>query len=116
AAFIPNTSVLGPVRLQGLVMFGLYAMGILAALFMATAFRTFAFKGPKPPLLLELPTYKWPSLRSVVQGMIDRAMLFVKRAGTVILTLSVLVWFLSTYPKAPEGATEPAIHYSYAGR
>jgi ferrous iron transport protein B len=115
AAFIPNTAVLGPLRLQGLVMFGLYAAGIVSALGMAMVFRATLLRGPKPPLLLEMPTYKWPAARSVLVGLIERAQLFVRRAGTVILSLSIVLWFLASYPKAPADAKDPAIDYSYAG-
>ncbi len=116
AAFIPNVAIVGPLRLPGLVMLGLYGLGIASTLVMAVVFRRTILRGPKPPLLLELPTYKWPSLKNVWLGLWDRARLFVRRAGTVILSLSVIVWFLASYPKAPEGSTEPAIHYSFAGR
>lgn len=115
-AFIPNTVVWGPLRLQGLVMFGLYLAGILAALALAALFRRTILPGPRPPLLMELPTYKWPSLANVVLGLVERARLFLKRAGTVILALSILVWFLASYPKPPVGSAEPAIHSSYAGK
>jgi ferrous iron transport protein B len=116
AAFIPNRVIWGPVRLQGLVMLGLYLAGIFAALLMAVVFRATLLKGPKPPLLMELPTYKWPSSRGVALGLVERCRLFMQRAGTVILTLSVLIWFLASYPKAPVGASAPAIAYSFAGR
>lgn len=116
AAFIPNTSVLGFLKLQGLVMLGLYLGGIIAALVMAVIFKKTLFKGAKPQLLMELPTYKWPSLRGITLGLLERSKLFVRRAGTVILSLSVILWFLASYPHAPEGATEPAIRYSYAGK
>ncbi len=115
-AFIPNIPVLGPLRLQGLAMFALYFSGIFMALLMATFFRSTLLKGKKPPLLLELPTYKWPSHRNVLMGLYERSRLFVRRAGTVILTVSVVLWFLASYPKPPVDATEPAINYSYAGR
>jgi ferrous iron transport protein B len=116
AAFIPNKVVWGPVRLQGLVMLGLYLAGIGAGLTVAVVLRKTVLRGPRPPLLLELPTYKWPSARSVAMGLVERSRLFLRRAGTVILTLSVLLWFLATYPRPPAGATEPPITYSYAGR
>lgn len=116
AAFIPNTDVLGPLKLQGLVMFGLYLAGGIAPLAVAYVFRRSLLKGPKPPLLIELPTYKWPSFKGVGIGLFERAKIFLRRAGTVILSLSILIWFLSSYPKAPIGAAEPAIHYSYAGQ
>ncbi len=116
AAFIPNRAVLGPLRLQGLVMFGLYLFGVLAALLVALLLRSTFFRGPKPILLMELPTYKWPDAKSVALGLFERARLFVARAGTVILSVSILLWFLSTYPKPPQGAMEPAISYSFAGK
>ncbi len=116
AAFIPNVTVLGPLKLQGAVMFGLYLAGIFAALFMAVVLRKTFFRGPKPSLLMELPTYKWPSLQSVFVGLLERSKIFIRRAGTVILSLSILLWFLASYPKPPASAVEPAIHYSYAGK
>lgn len=116
AAFIPNDPVFGPFRLQGLVMLGLYLGGVFAALGMAWVFKRTLLKGVKPPLLLELPTYKMPSWRNLFFGLRERAWVFIKRAGTVILAITIVLWFLASYPKAPEGATEPAIHYSYAGK
>jgi ferrous iron transport protein B len=119
AAFIPNTAVFGPLKLQGLVMLALYLAGIFAALGMAMIFRRTIFKGPKPALLMELPTYKWPSFKNVAYGLWERAELFLKRAGTVILTISVLLWFMASYPKPPQGAVvdeaHSAVTYSYAG-
>lgn len=119
SAFIPKEPLLGPIGhvfgMQGAVMFALYFGGIVMALAMAMVFRLTMFKGPKPSLLLEMPTYKWPSWRNITLGLYERARLFLRRAGTVILALSVVVWFLASYPKAPEGSAEPAIYHSYAG-
>ena len=98
AAFIPNRVVWGPIRLQGLVMFGLYLAGIVAGLGVAVILRKTFLKGPKPPLLMELPTYKWPSARSVAMGLVERCKLFLRRAGRVILTLSVLFGFWPLIP------------------
>lgn len=116
AAFIPNKTVFGVLRLQGLVMFGLYFAGILFALMMAVVFRFSILRGPNPPLLMELPTYKWPSFKNIAIGLLERAQLFLKKAGTVILSITVILWFLSSYPKAPANAVGPAIASSYAGR
>jgi ferrous iron transport protein B len=116
AAFFPNTPVFGPFRAQGLVMFGLYLAGIFATLAMAWIFKRTLLKGVKPPLLMELPSYKMPAWRNVLFGIRDRAWVFIARAGTVILTITILLWFLASYPKAPVSATEPPINYSYAGR
>jgi ferrous iron transport protein B len=67
------------------------------------------------PLLLELPNYRWPMPYHVYLGLRERVMIFLKRVGTIILSLSVLLWFLATYPEAPADAVRPAIEYSYAG-
>ena len=118
SAFIPNRSVWGPVRLQGLVMLGLYVLGALAGLVVAWILKRLVFRGPRPTFLLELPTYKWPNPRNVLIGMSERAGLFLKRAGTVILAVSIAIWFLSSYPKPPADAAvgQSAITYSFAGR
>lgn len=119
-AFVPATPIAGPLTLQGLTLLGLYALGIVSALIVAWALRRTVLRGPKPPLLLELPSYKRPGLRSVGLALLDRARSFVERAGTVILGLSVLIWFLSSYPAPPADPAllhgEPAIAWSYAGR
>lgn len=118
AAFIPNTPLWGPFRLQGVVMLGLYLGGALFAFVVAYAAKKIFMRGPEPVFLMELPTYKRPNLRNVIHGMWERARLFLKRAGTIILAASILIWFLSSYPKPqqplPEGET--AISHSYAGK
>jgi ferrous iron transport protein B len=114
-AFIPNREVFGPFRLQGLVMLFLYVSGIVAALGMAKIFRITMLKGPKPHFVMELPTYKLPSPLTLLIGLLERGKIFLNRAGTVILTVSILLWFLASYPGAPAGALEPKISYSFAG-
>ena len=115
AAFIPSKTVWGFVNLQGLIMFGLYAMGILAGLVIAFIGKKLFLKGSREPLLMELPTYKMPNPKNILMGLYERAKIFLKKAGTIILAIMIIIWFLSTYPKAPLGALEPAIHYSFAG-
>ncbi len=115
AAFIPNTMVWGGIGLQGLVMFGLYATGIVGALVAAGVLRLTVLRGSRQPLLMELPSYKWPNPANVLLGLLDRAKIFMRRIGTIILSVLVVLWFLSTFPGAPAGATEPAIYYSFAG-
>ena len=115
AAFIPNTTVWGGIGLQGLVMFGLYATGIVGALVAAGVLRLTVLRGSRQPLLMELPSYKWPNPANVLLGLLDRAKIFMRRIGTIILSVLVVLWFLSTFPGAPAGATEPAIYYSFAG-
>lgn len=116
AAFIPNIAVGLGLRLQGLVMFSLYLAGIGMALLVALVLRKTLLPGEKPLLLMELPTYKWPNPRNILIGLWDRIRLFVQNAGSVILTVSVILWFFASYPKPPSGALEPAITYSYAGQ
>ncbi|AXK80076.1 ferrous iron transporter B [Pseudolabrys taiwanensis] len=115
AAFIPNKPVLGFFGLQGLVMFGLYAAGIVSAL-AVSAIAKFVFwrDDPTPPFMLELPDYKLPRPRSVVMGLYMRAKMFLTRAGTTIFSMMVLIWFLASFPRPPAGATDPAIDYSLA--
>ena len=115
AAFVPNTTVWGGIGLRGLVMFGLYATGIVGALVVAGVLRLTLLKGGRQPLLMELPSYKWPNPANVLLGLWERTKIFMRRIGTIILSLMVVLWFLSTFPGSPEGATEPAIYYSYAG-
>jgi len=113
SAFIPNTPVFLGLKLQGLVMLGLYAVGILSAFLMGGLFKRFLFQGRRPPLLIELPSYKWPSMRSLLKGIAYRIRLFLKRVGTVILGVTVLIWFLLSFPKDPiSGAV--AVDHSYA--
>jgi len=115
SAFIPATQIWGWVSLQGLVMFGLYAAGIASALavsFVANHF--FLRENFTPPFMLELPDYKLPRLRSVVIGLYSRAKMFLHRAGTTIFAMMVLIWFLASFPRPPEGAEGPAINFSLA--
>jgi ferrous iron transport protein B len=115
SAFVPERAVWGGIGLQGLVMFGLYAAGILSALLVAFVIKRLIWRQAPEPFLMELPAYKWPRPRNVLLGLWTRAMIFLRRAGTIILSLMILVWFLSSVPAPPPGATEPAIHYSTAG-
>jgi ferrous iron transport protein B len=115
AAFVPATTVWGGIGLQGLVMFGLYATGIVGALVVAGILRLTVLRGARQPLLMELPSYKLPSPANVLLGLLDRARIFMRRIGTIILWVMVALWFLASFPGAPERATEPAIYYSFAG-
>lgn len=115
SAFIPDLPVLPGIRLQGLVMLGLYASGLLFAFLMGGIFKRFLFPGRRPPLLIELPSYKRPSLRSLFRSLVYRIRLFLKRVGTVILAISIAIWFLLSFPRTPEGLAVPASD-SYAAR
>ena len=114
-AFIPAKTVAGIFNLQGVVLFGLYFAGIFSAMAVAWIFKLWQGKAAHHPLLLELPSYHWPNLRNLAIGLWERVWIFLNRVGTIILTLMILLWFLSTFPSPPEGATGPAIQYSFAG-
>lgn len=114
-AFIPARQVWGAFNLQGLVLFGLYMAGIVSALVVAYVLKYLKRDRTEHPLILELPSYRLPSPRNLAIGLIERARIFLRRIGTVILKMMVLLWFLSTFPSPPAGATGPAIDYSFAG-
>jgi len=100
AACIPNIKILGFIKLQGLTMLIMYLLGTVVALIMAWIFKKTLLKGETPMLIMELPPYKRPLLKIVLRHMWDRSKLFLRRAGTVILGISILLWFLATYPKS----------------
>src|SRR5246127_5573002 len=115
SAFIPARQVFGWFNVRGLVMFGLYAAGICSALLMSFLIKFFMLRDYQPaPFMLELPDYKLPRLKSIVLGTYTRAKMFLQRAGTTIFSMMVLIWFLSSFPQPPDGATDPAINYSLA--
>jgi ferrous iron transport protein B len=113
-AFVPDRAV-GPFNLRGLTLFGLYLVGVLSAMAVAFGFKRLWMRSRYQPLMLELPPYRLPSLRNLVIGLWERARIFLQRVGGIIFALVVLLWFLSSYPAPPEGATGPAIQYSIAG-
>jgi ferrous iron transport protein B len=115
AAFIPHRTVGGVFNLQGLVLFALYMAGIVSAMVVALVLKRLMKQGGAQPLLLELPDYHVPHLRNLALGLWERARIFVQRVGGIILSLMIMLWFLSNFPGAPAGATGPAIQYSLAG-
>lgn len=115
AAFIPEQQVWGILNLQGLVLFGLYMAGIVSALLVSLVVKVFHKDKAQHALLMELPSYQIPDIQSVLIGLLDRAKIFLKRVGGIIFALSILLWFLCTFPQPPEGATLPDIDYSFAG-
>ncbi|WP_257387183.1 ferrous iron transport protein B [Tahibacter caeni] len=116
AAFIPQRTVAGVFNLQGIVLFALYVAGIVSALAVAFVIKRLRRDRSEHALLLELPSYRWPHPRDLAIGLWERAWIFLKRVGGIILALTVLLWFLSSFPAPPDGATGPAIDYSFAGR
>lgn len=115
AAFVPSRAV-GPFNLQGITLFGLYVAGVVSAMAVAWLLKRVWSKSSYQPLMLELPPYRWPSGRNLAIGLWERARIFLRRVGGIIFALTVLLWFLASYPGAPEGATGAAIQYSYAGQ
>jgi len=106
AAFVPNQSV-GWMNLQGLVLFGLYLLGILGGLGTAMLLKSSALKGPKPHFMLALPEFRIPNLQTVAIKLFDRGRIFLKRAGTVIFVVAILVWTLAYFPRMETTAYQP---------
>ncbi|MBO9882019.1 ferrous iron transport protein B [Xanthomonas sp. D-109] len=115
-AFIPQRQVWGVFNQQGLVLFGLYFAAIASALLVSWTMKKWRRDKGEHPLLLELPSYRVPHLRDLALGLWERAAIFLKRVGGIILALTILLWFLLSFPAAPADATLPAIDYSFAGR
>ena len=105
SAFVPALPLLPGLGLQGAMMFAMYLLGTVTALVIAALFRRTLLKGPVRPMILELPPYRRPSLRSLALAVWQRCMIFLKRAGTVILALSIVLWALATYPKTAPDST-----------
>jgi len=114
-AFIPSRTVAGGLELQGLVLFALYLAGIVSAIAIAWLLKRFGARDLTQTLMMELPDYHWPSVRNIAIGLWQRVLIFLRRVGGIILALTVLLWFLATFPAPPPGATGPAIEYSFAG-
>ncbi|HLK61644.1 MAG TPA: ferrous iron transport protein B [Chthonomonadaceae bacterium] len=119
-AFIPNRPVLSIGRLHlltlpGVTLLAMYMLGMFAAFGIAWLFHRTLLKGVAPTFLMELPPYRLPSVKTALFQMVERAGLFVKRAGTLILAISVVLWFLATYPKHPELPKEEQATHSFVG-
>lgn len=106
-AFVPATSLMPGLTLQGATMLGMYLLGTVVALLVAAVFKRTLLKGPVRPMILELPPYRLPSARSLLVSVAQRCQLFLRRAGTVILALSILLWAMATFPRASIDPTLP---------
>jgi ferrous iron transport protein B len=122
-AFVPAVAVAGPLQLQGLVLLGLYLLGAFSALAVAALLGRTLMRGEALPFYMELPPYRWPTAKLVATQVWGSARAFLRRAGTVILTVSIVLWCLLTFPRtpAPPGATPAearrhALEHSLAGR
>jgi len=115
-AFIPAREVGPGIQLQAIVLFALYVAGIVGALVVAWVLKRFTSRGQVRSLMMELPTYHWPTPRNIAIGLWQRAAIFMKRVGGIILTLTIALWFFASFPAPPAGATGAPIEYSVAGR
>ncbi len=113
AAFIPNTPVGLGMRLQGMVMMGLYVAGVVGAMLAALILRRTLTKGSASGFIMELPKYQMPRLKDMALGLYQRVQIFLRRAGTIILTVSVVLWLLLNFPRA--GVGEDQVDASFAG-
>jgi ferrous iron transport protein B len=114
-AFIPRRILWGGLELQGVVLFGLYIVGVASAMAVAFVLKRTGRSSGFQALMLELPAYHWPNLRNLGIGLWQRVEIFMSRVGTIILALMVILWALSSFPAPPPGATGPPIQYSVAG-
>lgn len=113
SVFIPKKLVFGFFELQGFVLFFLYVIGVLAAILVAYLLKNRLENQESNLSLFEMPYYTMPRLKNIMLGVWEKSYIFLSRAGTTILSIMVVLWFLASYPKAPEGATEPDIMYSF---
>jgi len=123
AAFVPATPLLPGLDLQGATMLAMYLLGTVTALLVAALFRKTLLRGPVRPMILELPPYRWPAVQSLAISVWQRCLLFLRRAGTIILALSIVLWALATYPRADvdpalgeEARQEQQLAHSTLGR
>ncbi len=116
AAFIPSVTVLGIFSLPGITLLTMYLLGLVSALGVAWLLRRTLLRGSPPVFLMELPPYRFPSLKSILIQMWERSIIFLKRAGTFILGVSIILWFLSTYPRMEGTSASEQVQRSFAGQ
>jgi ferrous iron transport protein B len=121
--FIPPLTIAGIFNLRGIMLLSMYLLGTVAALGVAAIFKRTLLRGPTRPMIMELPPYRMPNLRSLALSVSHRAGIFLRKAGTIILALSIVLWALATYPKStppadmsPEGAQEMQLANSFLGQ
>jgi len=115
-AFVPRREVAGVLNLQGLVLFALYLAGIASALAVAWVMKRWRRDRAEHALLLELPSWRWPNPMDIAIGLVERARIFLRRVGGIILALTIVLWFLLSFPAAPVGVAGMAVDHSFAGQ
>lgn len=108
-AFFTGQTIFGFISVGAVLMLAMYTLGIVVALAVAFILKRTLLKAPPPPFIMELPPYRMPSVRTVFQNMLTRAWLFVKRAGTVILAISIILWALMYFPRSEPASVPPAM-------
>jgi ferrous iron transport protein B len=115
-AFIPARDIGYGVGLQGFVLFCLYVAGIVGAMLVALVLRLTVTKGASGGFLMEMPKYQWPRPQDILLGLWQRAVIFLKRAGTIIFASTVILWLLLSFPRVPDGDPTSQVDHSIAGR
>jgi ferrous iron transport protein B len=113
AAFIPNRTVGPGIGLQGLVLFALYVAGVVGAMVVALILRRSVTRGAASGFIMELPKYQLPTVKDLALGLFQRAWIFLRRAGTMIFTVTVVLWLLLNFPRAEPGQDQ--VNASIAG-
>ncbi len=116
AAFIPATTLLGFISMRGVTMLSMYLLGLIMALLLALLFKKTFLRGSGRAFIIELPPYKIPSLRSILLLMWEKAWAFLRRAGTIILAASIVLWFLAAYPRMEGGSPAERLRHSFVGQ
>src|SRR6266540_3604762 len=120
AALFAGQKVLGFISTGALIILGMYLLGIVAAIVVASLLKRTVLKAPTPPFVMEMPPYRVPSVRNVARAMVMRATIFLKRAGTVILAVSILLWALAAFPRAKmnhaKDSQSTQLEQSFVGR
>jgi ferrous iron transport protein B len=116
AAFVPDIRFFGAIPLPGLVLFGLYVLGLTGAVIVAWLFKKTILRGAPPMFVMELPAFRRPSVKSIAIQVWERGLVFLREAGTFILAVSIVLWFLATYPRLENASPAEQMQQSFAGR
>lgn len=116
AAFVPDLNIFGLLSLKGFVLLGMYLLGIIGAAVVSWLLKKTALRGKPALFVMEMPPIRRPMLKIVFREVFDRVLVFLRSAGTIILACSILLWFLASYPKPPEGYEGSKVKYSFAGQ